>query len=229
MNCKVQLESILNYIKNDSELKKFCYYKEFLSEWENLFEYYSQSEYVFFQKDLSDYDQAYHYKYKLNDTELVFDFSIRFIRDLYQISNKNNNNNLFPLITLDYRNKRLSYGEADCVFNFYDINECESGYRDIEDVFVMQIPMIPITYIVIDGNHRISSLIHAGSKTITARLCRTEICGRALFTPFSVALYYCLFDCAIIRYNLGKFPEHQLKRQLSVFDKTSFVNNLENR
>ena len=49
MNCNVQLESILNYIKNDSELKKFCYYKEFLREWENLLEFYSQSEYVFFQ------------------------------------------------------------------------------------------------------------------------------------------------------------------------------------
>ncbi len=224
MNKKSQFDIIINYLKTSSELKKFKYYDNFIKKWKKILRYYFENDFIFIQEDISDSDQFYHYEYQLLDTIFEFDFSIKFIRYLFY-----KNSRLFPIIELNYTDCRLMYDDTDCIYTYYDSAECKEEYSDIENIFVIPFPTNPLTHIVIDGNHRVSSLINAGCTHIKARYCSFEICERALFSAFYIAVYSCIFDCSFIKYNINKITDLQIKKHLKIFNEHSFVNNIDKR
>lgn len=227
MDYKHQIQAILHYLKNDDKLKKFEFYNEFFDKWKKLLKYHSKKRVAFLPKGTNDYDQTFNYIYKLENTDLNFYFSINVIRSFFELCRKDEN--VFPPIILEYNDDELTFGNSKCNFNFYSIDDCKREYGDIEDVLVIQQPTVPTTFIVIDGNHRVSSQIHSGAKRIKARFCYPDYCYKSLAEPFSVAVLVFLFDCAFIYHNLHRIPDWQIKMQLSIFNSASFVNNLDKR
>lgn len=78
-NRKLQFETIMYYLKSNSDLKKFKYYDNFFKKWKQLLRHHYENNCVFYQEDTTDSDQFYRYKHKLIDTDLEFDFSIKYI------------------------------------------------------------------------------------------------------------------------------------------------------
>ncbi len=221
-NTDVQLKAIFLYLSCNSYIKKFKFYNSFLKRWKETLKYHYEHDIKYIIKDITDDDQAYSYNHYISNTKLVFNFSIPYIRYLFT-----KNENFFPKIILKNEKGNLMLNNFKCSYTFYDKVNC-NDYNDLENVFVVTFPSNPPNYIVVDGNHRISSQIY-NKKEIFARFCNDKIAEKALMSSFEVALYSCLFDCAFIQYNSGRYNDFIIKKNLKIFDKDSFINNINDR
>lgn len=157
-NNKIQLETMLNYLKSASHLRQFAYYDKFYKKWNKILNYYFNNDCNFCNNNVSDLDQAYHYDYPFYDVNLSFDFSIAYIN--YFFIKSKGNLNLFPKIILNNIQGELIYKKSICEYTYYNLNECKENYDDIDEIFIIPFPSYPLRYIVIDGNHRISLQIN---------------------------------------------------------------------
>lgn len=221
-----QVNAISKYLKTDINLKKFKYYSSFVKKWIRLLNYHNIHNYLFCQQCISDNDQIYEYEYPFFDTNLIFRFSIQYIRTFFFKSNRNPD--FFPIITLNNNNGNLMYNGFTCEYTDYKI-ENSTVYSDYNDIFIAPFPSIPLRYIAIDGNHRLSSQVNSNRKNISARYCPIEICERSLISSFDIVMYTCLMDCYQIKINMNRYSDLHIKQSLRVFDDSSFVNNLEKR
>lgn len=189
--------------------------------------YYYSHNYIFCQKDISDYDQVFKYKYPFNGATLTFEFSIQYIRTFFLKSNKSPS--LFPNILLKNNDGIITNGNYFCDYTKYDLTDKNISFPDFDDIFVAPFPSLPLRFIVIDGNHRLSLQVYSNKTSISARYCSEEICEKALVSALNVAIYSCLLDCSIIKSNISKRTNLEIKRNLRIFNNSSLINNLENR
>lgn len=223
-NGKAQYNAIINYLKTSNVLRKFKYYDSFSQKWMELLKKHFENDCLFVTKDISDSDQTYKYEYQFFSTKLVFEFSIPYIRYFFF-----QNQNLFPVITLNNKQGDLMYGESYCVYTHYDSKNCNIDYENMNDIFIIPFPSYPLSHVVIDGNHRLSLQVNKGNRRILVRYCPIEICERSIMSAFQVALYSCLFDCSSIEYNMNRATDLQIKKHLKVFNSESFINNIDKR
>ena len=215
-----QLKAIKLLIKTSGDLKKFKFYNSFKNKWIKVLNDSYNNDRIFIQNNICDLDQIYQYKFFLKDTEFNFDFSIKYIRDYFAFDKSS-----FPIVTLKNNNGNVTYGDFDCLYNYYNTVETGQLYDDLTDIFLMQFPDIPLKYIVIDGNHRLSEQISKGVKNIPVKFCLPEVCKRSIISYFQLAIFECLNDYVMIIFNMNKVSDLQIKKKLNIFNPKSFINN----
>lgn len=226
MNQDFEMKTIIGFIQSNSTIKKFKYYKSFFYKWKELLNKTSKSDLFYLANNTTDNDQAYVYNYMLFNKTITFSFSIPYIKRFYELDK---DNKLFPEVNIINNNKHLYLENYTCFYDYCEEID-ESVFFNTNDViFIGPIPTTPLSYTVLDGNHRVSSMVNADVPIIKSKLCIPDVLIKSLATPFQIAAYCCLFDIRIIECNLGEYPDLLIKKQLYIFNSESFVNNLDKR
>ena len=220
-SCEAQYNALCMFLKSYSELKKYDYYSTFCKNWLRILKQYSIHDYVFITKEVEISDQVFVYCFDINDVPFTLSFLIPYVRKMFQIDT-----NLFKKCNLKVNNE-LRFNNEICEYNHYERSELRSYYNDLDNSFFTCVYGKKPTYLVIDGNHRISYQINNQAKEISSYYCPSEIAARSLCSAFQAAVYICLEDCYKIVYS--KSDKIFLKRNLSIFDPNSFINNIKKR
>lgn len=219
---KEQRMALINFITSNNNIKKFKYYDIFFKKYKKLLTQYSTKNIHYIVNNLTDFDQCFHYDYRLFNTNLEFNFYIPYIRRIYNLDKK-----YFAPVKIINEKGELKIQNYNCYYTHYEIEECDNNYPDIEEIFVIMFPNIEPYFIVVDGNHRVSLQIN--EETINAIICPHFMIEHTLSSAFEVILYSCVFDCSFILYNQGRIPDLEIKKRMKIFNSKELVNNLDNR
>ncbi len=223
-NKSIEINSLKSYIREDKSLKKFNYYNAFYHKWDRILQQYGNTNISFVTNNLSDEDQVYKYLFPIKGSTIEFNFNIPYLKYFL-----NKGTNLIPKVELSYKNKQLVYGDKLCIFNFYNETECYSNYANFDDIILCPFPSDPVSFIIVDGNHRISELLRKGNNKVQVNYIHQGIVTNSLSSAFEVAAYCCLFDCGKIKENIEKINSMIIKDNLFIFDENSLINHIENR
>lgn len=81
--------------------------------------------------------------------------------------------------------------------------------------------MLPMHYVVIDGNHRVCKQINENNTIINAYFASEYVTILSLMNQFQVCLYSFLLDVCKIIYNYGKIKDGIIRNNLNIYNKES--------
>ena len=193
----------------------------YCSKWLKLLKYHSINDYFYITQDVLETDQVYVYSFEIYNVPFNLSFLIPYIRRMYQIDS-----NLFRKCNMSVKDG-LRFNNEICKYNHYE-NSAQTEYgNEIANTFFTCIYTKKPTYVVLDGNHRISQQVNNGVNEIISNYCPSEIAARSLISSFQASVYVFLEDCYKMLSMKGS--ENYIKRNLSIFNSDSFINNIEKR
>lgn len=222
INEKVKVYRIIEIINSDRTFNKFEYKNEFISKWKNYIENVD-SKVRYSLLDESDKDQAFIFTMPIENYEMDFCFSIKYIRDFYLA-----HPNYKQEIILENHNGKLYNGENECCYTLVNETYIKKDYKDDTEAFIIPFPQGKYNFLVIDGNHRINLKINRNDKEIKALYVDYELATRSLTMPLQICSYCLLEDYSKIIYNLKRHDHKLLLRSSNIFKKNSRLNIIEN-
>lgn len=214
MNQIEKLNIIKKYINENSELNKFSFYPWFKQLWYQKMEHSLESDK---QILYSTRDILYYYEY--HSGIIGYDVSLNLSIDML-LHGLEHYPKLFPVINLDNKDWNLYYGEYRCHYNYYEEKDCKNNYDNQHNIVIAPRMTLPIQYVMIDGNHRISKLLRKEEK-IKVRLCPVEVLKILPSSIFEKTAISCLYDCLQVRNNLGKINDFEIAEKLKIFQNLS--------
>ena len=126
---------------------------------------------------------------------------------------------MFTKMMFTNKNKHLFNGNFECYYSKISNEQLKpmSSYDNLNEIFVVPIPLTDIPFVVVDGNHRICSQIQENIINISALYVNYPIAARSLQTPFQICVYCFIEDFQKLKYNLLKYDHLRLKNSLNIF------------
>ncbi|WP_252238906.1 hypothetical protein [Clostridium sp. VAP51] len=218
-----KIMKIIEGINKDSVFEQFQYKDEFIAKWKDYLNSIN-TKVTYFLKDETDKDQVYVYELPILGEKMEFDFSIKYIRDLYF---------KYPqckkIIKFENVNGKLFNGDNECYFTPIEKKDIKSDYNDLSEAIIIPFPQGRYTFIAIDGNHRINHQIYNGIKSIEVIYADYVLAAKALATPLQICTYCLIEDYFKIRYNLGKYEHKKILNTTNIVKKEKTLNIIQER
>lgn len=205
---------LINRIESDQNIKSFKYYSDFISRWKTTLQKAAEHD-VRLYKTMFAYDQVYIYNCQICGFDFVFNFNIPYILKEYETTPKK-----FCKIALENHNGKLySNGIFCCYTKYASLKKYyHTPSHKNESLFLVLIPLTPLTFTVVDGNHRISQLIDSGKNQIQVLLVGPYDTIKSLESPFQRCIYGVLFDYMKLSDEIETKPDEKLRDFLVIFN-----------
>lgn len=195
-NQRVELYDQLLALLENSSLKSLPSFLRFKTAWGELLRKNIFEQIVTYTKGGND-GQAFEKKLFLpSDYEITFTYDITHLRGIFKDEKKSGMHLFFYPCPLENRNGNISLMGSNCLFNYFSKSERKSHYSDMSEIFISLMPLLPFEYFMVDGNHRISSLIDTGMSNIPAYLINPEYTPLFLTTSAEMVTFAFLLDLA---------------------------------
>lgn len=202
---KSSLLKWIDSIRQDLANKGFSLANDFAKEWIT-FCNTIPSNICGYSKNISDASQGFRYQMQIGESNyLSFDFQIDYIRSL---------KDKLIIVDLEVINGQLFHNNFRC----YSNKPCKSeikpstSYSDLNEIYMAPFFTDEYLFIIIDGNHRLASLMEEGRTKIQVKYCNEFITAFSLDIPLQTCAYLINVDYHRIKANINKFSdEHLLK------------------
>lgn len=215
---KQLLQRLFQAIKKDNTLNRCKELDYFLALWRGKFERIKTYPHIGPESiqtlNETENDQFFMYEFDLLGFTCSFDFNVRYIWELFK-----NHKDAFDKIFFVNKNDKLISNGIQCWHNHLPDEELKEvkSYKDLDNVFVVDMPLDTPVYVVVDGNHRICSQIHEKAQYIGAYLVNDSIAGLSLVDPFQSLLFFFLKDIQNLKKILASGSFVDLKLYLYVY------------
>lgn len=123
-------------------------------------------------------------------------------------------------------NKKLTLNSHPCAYNYTSREEREESYNTHDPIFVSLMPLIPHSFFVVDGNHRVSALVDKKEKSIDVLLIEPNCAPCFMISSAEMVAYTLMLDVFIIMDAIKSRNVSGLREKLSVFNDKSMLSTL---
>lgn len=217
--------SMLQVINEDKRFSKFTHKEKFINMWHDFLNGVDGS-IRYFVKDLDNEDQLYRFEFPVSNNSMNFEFSIKYIRDIFSKHPECAN----PII-FDNVDGKLFQNNFGCYYTHIADSDLEDvkNDTDLHNAYIIPFIQNQYAFLAIDGNHRICYQIKKNIKQIKALYFHDVIAARALGTPFQVCAFCLNNDFQRIIYNVGHVQDDRLLMATNIVQKNKILDIINER
>lgn len=219
-------KELVQIMKTNKKINQLPYSNEFRQFWKEKLFFYSRHNFKFIQNSISEQDQIFDYCFTLLGKEFHFDFNIKYITGFFNYD-KLYKTDVISKKTLHYKNSKLTCEDLLCEFTAIPIEDLESNYNQMDEIFIVKIPTDLPHMLVIDGNHRLCHQIKMGKNNIKVNYINETVAAQSLVDAFQTCVYCFLSD--LNKITTANRINSNLKSNLNIYSLNSPLATIEKR